>query len=230
MILSWNSLPPLEARGARSGAVSWAGKRDHRSERLITADDGSELAIGRTVAAVEWPQDQCRRAERERLEVSETVLPEQPAVEGELVHHADDAAIVGRTDPHFAHGVALRGQEGVVDAVAVEDRLDRTWRAVEQRGRWCELHEHREQRSAIHQQRDLRPPEQRVREPVAQRRGRLVAVAGRRGLHPIAQLLGASDHQHEGSLAPALGDRRRGPGPLPRRTARCSTASVLRSG
>jgi len=124
-------------------------------------------------------------------------------MERDLVYHADDAAIVGRCDPHLAHGVALHGQERVVDVVTAEDRLDRRWRTVEQRGRWCELREHREQREAVDQQRDLRPPEQGRREPVAERGGRRVAVDDGRALHSITQLLGASNHEHGVSLAPA---------------------------
>ena len=46
-------------------------------------------------------------------------------MERELVHHADDAAIVRRGDPYVAHGLALRGQERLVDTVPPQDRFDR---------------------------------------------------------------------------------------------------------
>ena len=98
---------------------------------------------------------------------------------------------------------SLHDQERVVYAVTAEDRLDRRWPTVEQRGRLCELHEHREQRAAVDQQRDLRPPEQGRSEPVAERGGRRVAVDDGRALHSIAQLLGTSDHEHGVILAPA---------------------------
>ena len=175
------------------------------------AEDGGELPVGEAGAVAQWPEAEAGHAQRERLEVLETILPVVLAMERDLVHHTYDAAIVRRPDPHLDHRIPLHRQERFVDPVPAEDRFDRSWHAVDQGRRRGQYDEHRQQGAVVDQERHLRSPEQGRREPVTERRGGHVAVAGARALHPIAQLLGASDHEHQRSLAARSGSRRLGP-------------------
>ena len=57
--------------------------------------------------------------------------------ERELVHHAHDAAIVGRGDAHVDHLLALSIDRRRVDPVESEDPGDLVGKAFEQLARGC---------------------------------------------------------------------------------------------
>src|SRR5204862_8195482 len=104
-------------------------------------------------------------------------------------------------DPYVAHRVAFHCDEAVVDAVRLEDGLDRLRHAVEQgRGR-RKLQEDRQERSLVDEQRDVWTPEQRSGEPVAERGGRRIALPYRWAIHAAAQVLRRSDDEPRSSPA-----------------------------
>ena len=119
--------------------------------------------------------------------------------------HADDAAVVGRSDPRLAHRIELGVDERIVGTEAAQHRGDRVGGAVEQRCGRSERHEHRNERALVHQQCDLWLPEQRRREPVAE--STVVDASFGRHSGPfdaVTQLLGPSHHEHTASFAAAI--------------------------
>jgi hypothetical protein len=122
----------------------------------------------------------------------EVALEEVLTKERVLVHHAQDAAVVGWGEAHVGHLLALSVDRRLVDTMERKHPGDLVGEAVEKLRCWSQRYEHRKEGSSIDHQRHLRPPEQGGCEPVAKHARRDIVVDDRRTLHSIPELLRSS--------------------------------------
>ena len=200
----------VEQRDLQLEHIGWfATSSSRRCRRAMQWDDArraaveecGELAIGGSLTVAKRPEEQLRHLVAQVVEVGEPFAKHPFAVEGELVHHAHRAAIVGRRDPYLTHGRPFGSHELLGRALSAQRCGDGAGDSLDERGSRSKWHKHGQQRPLVHQQRHLWLPEQRRGEPVAEHGCGLVTVDGSGTLDPVAQLLGSSQHQHGESLS-----------------------------
>lgn len=128
-------------------------------------------------------------------------VPIDITLESKVVHAPENAPAVRPINSEFGHLGSFELVKPGSEAQGVNKRSKRFGKATHDRGGWSEGKQHGKQRRLAYEERHLRPPEQRRREPVTEHVALGLALRGQGAIDTIAELLRASHDEHGFSVA-----------------------------